>query len=666
MINPETHALRAADMLRSRRKNLIGRIAALARDEKKSPSIFLIFILGAALIHGLTYVFVVPPWQHYDEPNHFEYAWLIAHRGRLPQPGDYDPQMRQEVAASMLAAGFFDNLDFRPDLNATDQPAWIGGYSQLGDPPAYYLLLAFPLWVFSGFDVTTQLYVARFVSLALYLVTIGTAWGLAQALTRLGSPLRHLLPLTIALVPGFADLMTAVNSDVGAVAVFSLFLWVSVCLVERGFAWLHLLALVAAAMLCVGVKSNVFVAVPLLLPVLLFTLLRGRWRALAWMLSAVGLLFAIATVFTWGEGAFWYRQINQASLARLKDERAVLGQHVFMAETSLAGISPMKASLFWQMLPPGVMRSLEGQVVTLGGWAWASQPVQISSPILHTSGGNLDFAQSWPLDVQPTFYAFTFTVPLGANHGWITLLPVADRSGVRVYWDGLVLAVGEHPPSPPAFDSPNGQTGQWGTPFENLLRGASAETGWPGVRPWADALSERLFPDRGRLSFVLHSLLDYPGTMWYYRSVAVNLLRTFWAQFGWGQVGLVFGRAYWWLAGVTFAGWLGALGFLAQRRRYLPWAALFCLGLSLVGIWGVTFVRGSIYLVYQRPFVPAARYAYPVMIPTMLVLVGGWLALARLLQRVRYIPVRWLYGVYGLSFLALDVFAIVSIVHFYA
>ncbi|HEY80691.1 MAG TPA: hypothetical protein G4O05_06380, partial [Caldilineae bacterium] len=50
-------------------------------------------ILLLALLNGLLYLFLVPPWQHYDEPGHFEYAWLIADRGRLPQAGDYDPAM---------------------------------------------------------------------------------------------------------------------------------------------------------------------------------------------------------------------------------------------------------------------------------------------------------------------------------------------------------------------------------------------------------------------------------------------------------------------------------------------------------------------------------------------------------------------------------------------
>ena len=41
-------------------------------------------ILLLALFHGLIYVFLIPPWQHYDEPNHFEVVWLTRHLDHLP------------------------------------------------------------------------------------------------------------------------------------------------------------------------------------------------------------------------------------------------------------------------------------------------------------------------------------------------------------------------------------------------------------------------------------------------------------------------------------------------------------------------------------------------------------------------------------------------------
>ena len=37
----------------------------------------LVLLLLVGLVHGLIYVFLVPPWQHYDEFNHFQYRLSI-------------------------------------------------------------------------------------------------------------------------------------------------------------------------------------------------------------------------------------------------------------------------------------------------------------------------------------------------------------------------------------------------------------------------------------------------------------------------------------------------------------------------------------------------------------------------------------------------------------
>ncbi|MEI7770040.1 MAG: hypothetical protein WCI67_08635, partial [Chloroflexales bacterium] len=65
------------------------------------------WLIPLALCHGLLYMLIVPPWQHYDEPPHFEYAWLIADRGRTPTLDEIDPQLRRAVAESMDRARFY-------------------------------------------------------------------------------------------------------------------------------------------------------------------------------------------------------------------------------------------------------------------------------------------------------------------------------------------------------------------------------------------------------------------------------------------------------------------------------------------------------------------------------------------------------------------------------
>ncbi len=158
-----------------------------------------LIILGVALVHGLVYVLLVPPWQHYDEPNHFEYAWLAANEPGWPQRGDYNWEMRRQVAVSMIEAGFFAGLDFLPEIDNPDQPAWIGTFSQLGDPPLYYFFTSLPLRLLSSAEIEAQLTAARLVSLGFYLITILAAFGVTAELTGPESPLRWLAPLLLAL-----------------------------------------------------------------------------------------------------------------------------------------------------------------------------------------------------------------------------------------------------------------------------------------------------------------------------------------------------------------------------------------------------------------------------------------------------------------------------------
>ena len=63
---------------------------------------WLVLALVIALVHGLLYVLLVPPWSHYDEPAHFEYVALIARHSRLPRPDEVDVALRRELGLSLI------------------------------------------------------------------------------------------------------------------------------------------------------------------------------------------------------------------------------------------------------------------------------------------------------------------------------------------------------------------------------------------------------------------------------------------------------------------------------------------------------------------------------------------------------------------------------------
>jgi hypothetical protein len=630
-------------------------------EPTRRESVILGIVLLAGLIHGLLYVFLVPPWQHYDEPGHFEYAWLLANRPGLPASDDYDQGIRREIAASMIEHGFFERLGFRPNLVSQLEPVWIG-ISQLNDPPLYYWLVALPLRLVQTSDVTFQLYLSRLVSFSLYMLTIVTAYGLLVEITPPGHFLRWLTPLTIAMLPAYTDLTTAVNNDVGATLFFSLFIWLSVRTLRRGFHGLRLVGLISLAVLCLWTKNTVTLAIPLLLfPAILPIWPKRLGRGIFWVGAALICAIGLVASLRWDHPALWYSQLSQISPARAVEANAPIGDHIFRLDSKPSGAKHQIV----QAIPPEQIEALRGQVVTLGAWMWATESGQIVALALAEKGQIIDNT-TVQVGVTPAFFAFTAQIPDYASYFQIVLTAPqrAVEHPITVYYDGIVLVPGDFTASgAPIFDNAQASEGAWGDiRFTNLARNASAEIAGPRLRPTIDRLFGQIFPVAP--STIIGSLTDLAASGWTYRASLDNLFYTFWGRFGWSHItlpGQLTFPAFWVVTGI---GILGALSAAWQYRRTLPGEPLMFLGLALVLVWATTLLRGANSAI-SAIFFPAARYAYPVIIPSMLILTTGWSQVPRLLNRWIFFHPRIWVGIYLALLLALDVFSLSIILSFY-
>jgi hypothetical protein len=632
----------------------------------------LIFALSLGLIHGLIYVFLMPVWQHYDEPNHFEYAWLIANRNRLPSPTENDLGMRREVALSMINSGFFRPLGFLPDVKSETVPAWIGPISQLNNPPLYYLMGAIPLKLLQSRGVDTQLIALRFLSLSLYLLTIFSAWGVARETTRTGHPLRFYLPITVALLPGFADVMTAVNSDAAAVAFISMCLWGCIRLVKRGLNWIDSLWCISTVILCLLSKETAYIALPLFALAIIFAIFRNRLRPIAWVLLGAGALIGGVFLFSTGDAASWYRSTSQSAATRQANPQAVDGKQVFSINT-LAEITPLWSDPVFQPVP--VFPQLQGgdHTYTLGAWMWASQPAQVKTPVL--GDGHSIYSQWVDVGVEPAFFAYTATViPQNDTRLWVSLDPGVKDQDIQVYYDGLVLV--DQPvkvQGTPQFVNSDSTKVIWGgEELPNLLRNASAERSGLRVAWWVDQIGAKILPDHTRPSVILTYLLDWKGAFWQYRLTLERLLRTFWAQFSWGQITLLGHRPYRWLGIITIVSSIGfviwGVRYYGRQKKYFPWDIVVLMAFMLVVVWGGAISRGVLYLGNNRLYLPVARYAYPAIVPTIMVFCLGAFEIFSWMRKWRRISdaipniqmVVWL----GF-FLFLDIYSIFSILTYY-
>lgn len=158
--------------------------------------------------HTLLYVFLAPPWQHYDEPGHFLYAAYIVYGG-ISAPDNV--MIAREVADSMYRHKFWPP-GVRPDLLSPRPPGI--PTDQRHHPPLYYVLMAGVLGPLRYLPVETQLYAVRWVSAALMTLTVLAIWRTAATVTPDQPHMALAVAALVALTPAFTDLMSAFNSDV--------------------------------------------------------------------------------------------------------------------------------------------------------------------------------------------------------------------------------------------------------------------------------------------------------------------------------------------------------------------------------------------------------------------------------------------------------------------
>jgi len=247
----------ALEELINQTMSILKRTIDLVRNNK----IWVLLTFG--MVIGLLFVFLVPPWMHYDEPGHFEYAWLIANKPGLPVRGEYDQAMRREVAASIVEVDIEGYTNMSTDPLQVDQSIDIFLTQVENHPPTYYLLASLPLRLFRHSEITFQLYLVRLVSLGMFLCMVWVAYRICLELFGEYSPITWMTPLFLVTLPSFVDIMSAANNDVLAILSFSLFFWASVNILKKGASLSRLAILLSTVVFSFLSKNTALLSVPL-------------------------------------------------------------------------------------------------------------------------------------------------------------------------------------------------------------------------------------------------------------------------------------------------------------------------------------------------------------------------------------------------------------------
>jgi hypothetical protein len=622
---------------------------------------FLFLLVGT--VHGLIYVFLMPPWQHYDEPGHFEYAWLMANSQSIPKTGMYDNSIRLKILQSMKEYHFFNTpplLEFVKDID-TLNPAWIG-VTQVGDPPLYYWLAALPLRFLKDQPVEIQLYATRLVSLVLWLSVLFISWLFAKEITPVDHPLQWLLPNSLALLPAFVEHSTALNNDIAATVIYSLIILFGTRLIKNGFKIFNVLILLLLLILSYFTKASIWLSVLVIPLAFFFTLVRNRSFLLVAGILTVVSLISISILFEFNDVAYWYRDSSQTQPTKAETE--------FGSAIQIVDDNSGRSNSLMQEVNATTSGSLKNKTVTMGVWMWGAENIQAYPPSIKIINSRYEDEILRPQTIQlhstPSFYSFVYQIPKEYRRLYFVLEPFKSKEETGfVFFQNPILVQGDISENEiPVLLDQNKKVSWNGKTYDNLIRNSDSRSLWPKFRSdIIDLMYEVDYRIGDAANMIIYSL-DVKSTFWYTQESTANIFRSFWGKFGWGQIRWEGRKPYILPFIFTIIGIIPGIrgvvqGLLKYRLYVLVW-----FGFAVLGIFFYSWFTGiSMQSYFKSPVFPDVRYMFPAVLILMGIIASGWETI------ISRLPIKLKkYGLilYILFFIYLDFLSLYTIQNYYA
>lgn len=263
---------------------------ALASSVHRTARWQLVILLALALVRGLIYLSVFPPWLAPDEPAHFEAARIYNLVGTRPTEAYYhtvlvDPAFAQSMKTFRLWE-FSERATPTQPLDAIQtslydymRNVYPGGLILAETHAMLPYIFLWPVSVIiQPLGSISELYLLRLVSVLLGLGVVAMAWDI----TRLMFPRQPLfwlaIPAFIVFLPMRTHIFAAVNTDVFAILIVSTMLWLVVSVFYRGLNWQRAAALLLLMVLTLFIKRTALFATAWVGVAALFYLgYRRRW-----------------------------------------------------------------------------------------------------------------------------------------------------------------------------------------------------------------------------------------------------------------------------------------------------------------------------------------------------------------------------------------------------
>ena len=239
------------------------------QNQPCSQRAILYLILALALVRGVIYASLVPPWQAPDEPAHFERARAALSAEDWAGTSENQPAWYDELRDELIRFDFLDyTLKARPATADAPLNSYIDLYQEvyggLYGSRLTYAALGWPLFLAPGQPVILQLYLLRLGTVLMNLVIIFLAYLTTRTIFPNNQFLDLGVPLLILFNPQHTHILSTVNNGNLTELLVMGTLYFMVKGIMRGFSGVTILLIAAGTLAAMWTKAtSYFLIVPL-------------------------------------------------------------------------------------------------------------------------------------------------------------------------------------------------------------------------------------------------------------------------------------------------------------------------------------------------------------------------------------------------------------------
>lgn len=229
----------------------------------------LLILVSLALVRGLIYLSIFPPWVAPDEPAHFEAVRIIGQEGQMPTQAYYQATpVNSELSQSFQTFRMWELLERpTPTQQLRDQTSDSSSFIYYPYPgklvyadthPILPHILLSPISnMAASFDIATELYLLRGVSVGFAMLLVVISWLVCRRAFPNQPQFWLAIPAFVVFLPMHTHIFASLNTDTFATLLASGLLLVLISFFDKGFSKPRLGLLIGLLILALFIKRTV-------------------------------------------------------------------------------------------------------------------------------------------------------------------------------------------------------------------------------------------------------------------------------------------------------------------------------------------------------------------------------------------------------------------------